>query len=135
MIRIVNLLEEKNEYLKKFHDLNEKELIKLADHNHENVENFYAAREGLLKMVSKIDEMIEDQIKLNEIDVTKAQGLIKKRIINAFSFKNEIVNVILSQDLQIISYIEQAKSELIQELSDVNKARSVMKSDRSNSKV
>ncbi len=135
MIRIVNLLEEKNLYLEKFYKLNEAELVNLADDIHDNIENFYAAREGLLKMVSKIDDLVEEQIKINDIDIKKATGLVKKRIINAFSIKNELVNLILSQDLQIISYIEKAKSSLIQELSEVNKARNVMQAYKSNRKI
>ncbi len=135
MIRIVSLLEEKNQYLEKFYKLNEKELIDLADNKHENIENFYAAREGILKMIEKIDQLIEDQIKVHEIDIQKASGLLKKRIVKAFAYKTEIVNLVLSQDLQIISYIEKAKTELIEELSNVKKEQVVMKAYRAGNKI
>ncbi len=135
MIRIVSLLEEKNQYLEKFYKLNEKELIDLADNRHDNIENFYAAREGILKMVEKIDSLIDEQIKLNEIDINSASGLLKKRIVKAFAYKTELVNLVLSQDLQIISYIERAKTELIEELSNVKKEKQAMKAYRAGNKI
>ena len=135
MIRIVNLLEEKNQYLEKFYKINEKELIELADGRHDNIENFYAARDGILKMIEKIDSLIDEQIKLNEIDINAASGLLKKRIIKSLAYKNEIVNLVLSQDLQIISYIEQAKTELIEELSGVRKEKQAMKAYRASNKI
>jgi len=135
MIRIVSLLEEKNQYLEKFYKLNESELVELADNSYDNIENFYAAREGILKMVEKIDQLIEEQVKFNELDIKQASGLLKKRIVKAFAYKVEIVNLVLSQDLQIISYIEKAKNELIEELSSVRKEKTVMKAYRASNKI
>ena len=126
MNRIIELLEEKNHYLEKFYKLNERELINLSDQNFENIEVFYAGREGLLKMVSKIDEMVDEQIVINEIDVKAISGIHKKKLISALSYKTEVVNLILAQDLQIISFVEQAKTQLIGELSKVKAERKLI---------
>ncbi len=135
MIETVNLLEEKNHYLEKFYKLNEKELINLADEKYDNIENFYACREGILRMIAKIDELIEQQVKLNEVNLVDEPAIHKKRMIKAFSYKNELVNLILSQDLQVISYIEKAKTVLIEELSGIQKEKTALKAYRVGNKL
>ena len=128
MDKILNLLDEKNHYLEKFYKLNENELINLSGQNYENIEIFYAAREGLLRMINKIDDMVDEQIQFNEIDIKSLSGIYKKKLLASLSYKTDVVNLILAQDLEIISYVERAKSELINELTKVSKEKSLSRS-------
>ena len=128
MDKILNLLDEKNHYLEKFYKLNENELINLSGQNYENIEIFYAAREGLLRMINKIDDMVDEQIQFNEIEIKSLSGIYKKKLLASLSYKTDVVNLILAQDLEIISYVERAKSELINELTKVSKEKSLSRS-------
>ena len=128
MDKILNLLDEKNHYLEKFYKLNEIELINLSGQNYENIEIFYAAREGLLRMINKIDDMVDEQIQFNEIEIKSLSGIYKKKLLASLSYKTDVVNLILAQDLEIISYVERAKSELINELTKVSKEKSLSRS-------
>jgi hypothetical protein len=50
---IIELLKEKNSCLEKFYRLNEAELENFAANDFNNVERFYANREGLLMIIKK----------------------------------------------------------------------------------
>ena len=122
MKTVIELLNEKNHCLEKFFRLNEAELENFANGVFEGLEGFYAAREGLLEIIRKVDEMIERsndaEISVGAVDATES-----KSVENALSYKNELVARILEQDLRILSNIEQAKSNIIKELTQVRAAR------------
>jgi hypothetical protein len=50
----------------------------------------------------------------------------KRAVIAELSYKNELVNRILEQDLRILSAIEIAKSQIIRELKKVQSATKVL---------
>ena len=122
METIVKLLEEKNIFLEQFFGLNEAELIKFAEGNFDNLETFYNSREGLLNIIGKLDELI-DKTHSDDIDIKAIAPAQKKEILKCLDYKNELVTQILSQDLQILSFIENKKSDIIKELSQVKAAR------------
>lgn len=130
MNHIVDLLKEKNQFLEKFYNLNEQELVNLNEGNFENVEVFYNNREGILATINKIDKMIEGEGQFVE-DAELISDQEKHSILVALNYKNELVTQILSQDLQILSVIEQTKSELIKDLSQVQTARKVFQAYKS----
>lgn len=125
MNSIVELLEEKNLCLEKFYKLNEEELKNFEADAFDNLESFYASREGLLQIIKKIDEIIEKS-NGSEIRTEKTVEADRRAIIAELSYKNDLVNKILEQDLRILSVIEVAKSKIIRELRQVQSAHKVL---------
>ena len=127
---IIQILKEKNQHLEKFFELNEQEMLSFNDGNFDNLEVFYQSREALLEMIHILDERIE---KSNQAESIPAMISDKQKveILKALDKKNELVTGILSQDLQILSCIESAKSTIIKELSQVRTAKKVIGSYKS----
>lgn len=118
METIINLLKDKNYHLQKFHELNETELLNFAEGNFDNLEIFYQSRETILDLVRCIDRLIDAATNVQgaEVQITDAE---KKEMITCMNSKNDLVTKILAQDLQVLSMIEQAKSNIIKELRQV----------------
>jgi hypothetical protein len=129
MNSVIDLLTEKNHFLDKFINLNENEILNFMDGNFDNLDSFYNSREKLLNILTDIDSKIEEE------SIFEYEGHIsnelKKKIIKALDYKNEVVKQILAQDLQILSLIEEAKSIIIKELSQVKTTRKVFNSYKS----
>ncbi len=122
METIINLLKDKNYHLQKFHELNDSELMNFADGNFDNLEIFYQSRETILDLVRCIDRLIDaaTHVQGAEVEVSDAE---KKEMITIMNEKNDLVTKILAQDLQVLSMIEQAKSNIIKELRQVQAAK------------
>ena len=121
MQEVLNLLEEKNTCLKRFIDINEKQMTFIKAGDFDDLDNFYAARENILDIIQRVDEMIEvASLNFQESENTEE---VKQSIRKNISEKGDLVNRILNQDLEIISKIDQAKSEIIKELSGVQASR------------
>lgn len=119
-MRVIQLLQEKNHYLEKFYSLNETELMNFAQANFDGLEDFYQTRERILEMLGYIDRELDKcdlgphiQISMEDRDLVR----------DCLSTKEGYVGRILSQDLEILSCIEKAKSAIIRELQEVRKAR------------
>jgi hypothetical protein len=125
MDTIINLLKDKNYHLQKFYQLNESELINFADNNFDNLEIFYQSRETLLDLVRCIDRLI-DAAAAAHTGPDEISAKNKKEMLTAMNSKNDLVQRILAQDLQILSVIEQAKSDIIKELRQVQGAKKVV---------
>ncbi len=120
MEKLLNLMTEKNHYLEKFYSLNAEELVNFGDGNYENVESFYRARDKILDLIRTIDEMIDAEAKITAVPLkADAKADVEKLLAN----KDEWVTAILSQDLQVLSWIETEKSNIIKELQVVGKAK------------
>ena len=130
MDTIINLLKDKNFHLQKFFTLNESELLNFAEDDFDNLETFYQARETILDLIRCIDRLIEAASNAHESPGTISDQN-KKDMINCMSQKNELVQRILSQDLQILSVIETAKSNIIKELRQVKGAKKAVGAYRS----
>jgi hypothetical protein len=125
MTRVITLLNEKNHYLEKFYSLNEAELKNFLQSNFDGLEVFYNSREKILEIIKYIDSQIEsERMKDNNQAVAEKY---KMEIKQALSAKDQYVERILEQDLQILSCIEAAKNEIIKELKSVKHGRKAMK--------
>lgn len=118
MDTIINLLNDKNYHLGKFLELNEGELLNFTEGNFDNLEVFYQSRETILDLVRCIDRLIEAAAGTHT-DGTEVSNENKREMMRAMNTKNDLVQRILAQDLQILSVIEQAKSDIIRELRTV----------------
>lgn len=127
MANILNLLQEKNEYLEKFYGVNTEEIARFADGDFENLEEFYRSRAAILDMIGSVDRRIEE-FNLQSPAEESISDKEKKLILEELDFRNSIVHRILAQDLQALSFIENAKSEIIKELAKVRSVRKVMSS-------
>lgn len=119
MTRIITLMNEKNHYLEKFYSLNEKELKNFLVGSFESIEYFYNSREKILEIIKYIDAQTEqEQIRLAQELVAESDKLEIRR---ALLIKDQYVERILEQDLQILSCIEATKNNLIKELQGISK--------------
>jgi hypothetical protein len=127
MIRIIELVNQKNHFLEKFYSLNENELINFAQGEFDNLESFYSSREKILEMIKYID----DQLNKTQINTTETTSEDKLELKSALAIKDEYVSRILEQDLEILAHIESAKSEIIRELQDLKRNRKIVGSFKS----
>jgi hypothetical protein len=118
----MTLLNDKNEHLHKFLQLNETELINFMQGNFDNLEIFYQSRETILDLIRCIDGLVEVALK-DSATASSIQDQDKKDLLKILNRKNDLVTQILAQDLQILSVIEQAKSDIIKDLRQVQSAR------------
>ncbi|NQZ00589.1 MAG: hypothetical protein HRT45_07970 [Bdellovibrionales bacterium] len=130
MQQIIHLLNQKNQHLEKFLSKNEVEILNFYEGNFDGLEHFYNSREVLLDMINRVDRMIEEE-DLGSIESKDVPANIKSQVIRALDHKNDLVTQILSQDLQILSIIEEAKSSIIKELREVGNTKKVIGSYKS----
>ena len=127
MEQLIELLRERNNYLEKFHNINEKELVNLGEGRFENLEFFYGRREGILNILSQLDHMI-GEVSRDKMEELTFEEKDKKEVLKAVEYKDVLVTEILSQDLQVLSLVESAKTEMIKDLVGLEVARQDMKS-------
>lgn len=133
MSSVVELLTDKNTCLEKFFKLNEAELESLSAGNFEGLETFYQSRDGILEIIRKIDEMIERSH--DEVGGVREDDLaLRDGIIEALDYKQNLVTKILEQDLEILSLVENKKSNIIKELNQIKSTKKIMSSYKSGSK-
>lgn len=121
MNRLITLVYEKNHYLEKFYANGEDELKNFLNGKFDNLEKFYEAREKILEMIRYVDSQLEklhQKVTLSDYE--------KKELKKALHIKDEYVQRIIHQDLQILSCIEQAKSEIIRDLQGLKKGKKAM---------
>jgi len=122
MLRIISLLQEKNHYLEKFYSLNETEIVNFSLGNFDNLENFYNTRERILEILKYIDAQLD--LENSEIpDLDRFSVDERRQVREAMGIKDEYVSRIIEQDLEVLSFIEAAKSNIIRELQDVRRVR------------
>ncbi len=126
MENIIKLMTQRNEHLLKFKEINEKELINFAEGQFDNIEVFYQARETILNLVRSIDSMINNAVAGVDPKDPQLSDEYKRSVIESMDLKNQIVTEILSQDLQILSVIEDAKSGIIKELRQVQTTKKAL---------
>ena len=117
MNRVISLLEEKNHYLEKFYSVNEQALQLFQLGNFDSIEEFYQTRERILEIIKYLDEELDKE------DSTGFTVEIKNVISENLKIKDQYVGNILTQDLEILSCIDSAKSSIIRELQEVKKTR------------
>ncbi len=122
MDTIINLLKDKNFHLEKFLQLHESELLNFLEGNFDNLEVFYQSRETILDLIRCIDRLI-DAAADSQGPVPAVTSEHKREMLGCMNAKNDLVQRILAQDLQILSVIEQEKSSIIKELRSVQSGK------------
>jgi hypothetical protein len=122
MTRLISLLNEKNHYLEKFFSINESEMARFNEGNFDSVEDFYAKRERILEIIRYIDIEV-DRLDIANLDILSMASETKSEIREALMIKDQYVNEIIAQDLEILACIEAAKSNIIMELQETRKSK------------
>lgn len=131
MNRLVQFLNEKNHFLEKFYSLNEKQISLLESGQFDHIEKFYNQREDLLKILKYIDaEIYKAHSTHREMKAIFSEEE-KMEIREALRTKEVYVKRILDQDLIVLSLIDEAKTRIIKELQEVQKARKALAGYRS----
>ncbi len=125
MDKIITLLKERNKFLAKFSALNIAEMQKLTAGNFEQIDSFYATREGLLEIIKQVEGMIEKRLSFLG-DFSNVSPSIKKLVLSLLKERDQLVGQILNQDLEILGCIDQAKNTIIEELQTLRKNRKVI---------
>ncbi len=123
MMRIITLLNQKNHYLEKFYSVNEKELLNFSKGNFDGIEAFYQMRDKILDLIKYLDKEIEAA---QENMATPVSSDVRLQVKEVLAIKDEYVSRILAQDLEVLTCIEMAKSNIIRELQDLRKTKSAM---------
>ena len=125
MNKIIDLLKEKNFYLERFLEESKKERTRFKARKFENLDNLYQKREQILKNIQSIDKRIND---ICESEGSELLNPPKKNEISIM-LANIKTNVrsILEEDLQIISFIENEKTKIIQDIGKTKEGRKVLK--------
>ncbi len=126
MNRIIVLLKNKNHFLERFFLLNEVEMLNFEQGNFDHLERFYEVRDEILKVIGEIDQKLDLALKnlaVEDLD----QNDLHERISKLVSEKESLVAGIVDQDLRILSLVEKEKTQMIQDLTSVQKARRAMK--------
>jgi hypothetical protein len=129
MTKTIQLLEEKNSYLEKFLGLNREWLGRLSRGDFGDVEDFRETREKILNIIKHIDALVE--VQTQNINVDHVDTITRIRLHELLDHKDNLVQVILSQDLDIMQIIESAKSQIIIELKNVRQGRKTISSYKS----
>jgi len=126
MIRLIQFLNEKNHFLEKFCSLNEKQISLLERGQFDEIEKFYNQREDLLKILKYIDaEIYRAHASHKETNATYTEEE-KIEIRSSLRTKELYVKKIIDQDLIVLGLIDDAKSRIISELREVQKARKAL---------
>lgn len=131
MIRLVQLMTEKNHFLEKFYTLNEHQIARLESGHYDEIEAFYNKREDLINIIKYIDSEI-NKAHLQHKDINGVFAETEKRALReCLRTKEMFVTKILDQDMQVLALIDDAKTKIIRELQDVRLAKKAMSSYKS----
>lgn len=136
--RLVELLDEKNQYLQRFFDLNETELGNFSEGVFENVEPFYQAREQILNTIRNIDGLVHDvmtKAPLRDLPSEKLPQIVRAELEEIMAEKEQLAKMILAQDLEVLAAIESEKSKIIRELRETTKAKTAVSAYKSGSRT
>ncbi len=114
MSRILDLLKEKNFHLEKFLEESRKKRTQFKARHFENLQSLYEKREKILFNIQNTDR------KINTISNNKASETLnppkKNEMIEVLRKIRTNVSDIMEEDLQIISCIDNEKSEIIRKM-------------------
>lgn len=130
MEKVINLLKERNKYLAKFSALNSAECGRMVEGSFDKIDDFYTAREGILQIIKQVELMIERNL-ATDPGLAVIPPSVKRLVGALLKERDELVNQILTQDLEILQLIDQAKNEIIHELQGLKKGRKVISSYKS----
>ena len=107
MNTIIDLLKQKNSYLKNFKQLSVREHTRVQNGDFSHLNKFYYKRKALLESIEKLDKQLNQQkdILLSLED--------KKIMLNLLQEKRGIVMSILDKDLRIYSYFSEKEQQAV----------------------
>ena len=114
----LTLLKEKNHFLDKFYELTVDKAPEFKKGNFEALEYFYQNRENILNIIEELDTRINlagDEVQFND-EIEKAIEIEMVR-------RDFIVKRILHSDIEILSCLDQEKSNILRELQGMKKNR------------
>ena len=132
MMRVIQLLNEKNHFLEKFYSLNENQIRLLDQGKFDDIERFYNQREDLLKILKYVDAEINKSHAAYRQETLPFDPAQKASIRECLRVKEMYVKKILEQDLIVLGLIDDAKSQIIRELQDIKKASRALSGYKSN---
>ena len=121
---LIQFLNEKNYFLEKFCQLNETQFKLLQQGHIEGLDYFYNQRESIIAIVRNIDTKITKC--LMAPDSQKLTGPDREAVKKAMAIKDEYVNLIMGQDLEIIAHIDDIKTNIFNELKAVSTSKKVV---------
>ncbi len=121
----IDLLHERNKYLREFYNVNKNQLLKLDKGMLGDLQKFYSRREIILQALNQVSEKIGG-ISENSLDNISFKETDQCEVQEAIAYKEELVSEILFQDLKVLSFVESAKTDMIQDLMGMEIARQDM---------
>ncbi len=131
MNRIIQLFKERNHYLDKFIDLNTCELQKFNSGNFEDVEVFYETRDRLLNLLKCLEDLIELEYETIKNKAIEVNGALKQDIRYLLGQKEEKIQLIVEQDIELISLVDQEKTKIYHTMKTIKKGRKVISAYKS----
>lgn len=117
MQRLTMLMTERNNYLVKYFNLNEREMSLYRQANFDSLDAFYETRQAILEVVAELDRKIdEDLMALTTQEVESQQ----EDMALLLSEKDSIIEKILDQDLELLSMIEKEKGRVLREFMEAS---------------
>ncbi len=131
MNRIIQLFKERNHYLDKFIDLNACELQRFNSGNFEDVEVFYETRDRLLNLLKCLEDLIELEYETIKNKAIEVNGALKQDIRYLLGQKEEKIQLIVEQDIELISLVDQEKTKIYHTMKTIKKGRKVISAYKS----
>ena len=125
---IISLIEEKNHHLQMFLEVSINERKSFKARNFDNLEELYAMRESLLEGIRSLDRRIHQYSA--EIEAQHIADDTKLKLKSLMATKQNLVNQILSQDLVMLSCVENEKSNIIKKMTSLRDGRRLLKAYR-----
>ena len=127
MKNLVELLNERNKYLEQFYSLNKKEISYLEKGIFENLKSFYERREVILNAINNTNDLMK-KFALGDLQKIKFEEKDKSEMIKASKYKDQLAEEILCQNLEILSFVEEMKIEMIKDIVGLAFSREDMRS-------
>lgn len=121
---LIQYLNEKNYFLEKFCQLNETQFKLLQQGHIEGLDYFYNQRESIIGIIRNIDAKITKCLIVP--DSQKLTGPEREAVKKSMSIKDEYVQLIMMQDLEIIAHIDTLKTTIFNELRTVSAAKKLV---------
>lgn len=121
---LIQFLNEKNYFLEKFCQLNETQYKLLQQGHIEGLDYFYNQRESIVGIIRNIDAKITKCLMAQ--DSQKLTGPERESVKKAMAIKDEYVQLIMAQDLDIISHIDTLKTTIFNELKSVSSSKKLL---------
>lgn len=130
MIEFIEFMQERNNYLIRFHNLNKEQIVAIKIRNIDGIDAFYEKRQAILDIIDVLDEKIQISVNQHAEITVEQKSMVNKEIL----FRDELIHDILKQDLEVISLIEHEKQMLFEEMNQLQKSRKVVSAYSSKSR-